>query len=426
MSKIKFNNFEFSDDGSEMKQIILNDGLLPGGDPTDSSNRMRIHDVIHSNDLSALFSHTVTEIMVEATEPILTITPLLDQVQAEGRGTHEWRMPAIGTFSVERVTEGESYPTRSINMGGAVVTAGLDKYGIALAFTAEAIEASRWDIVSLCVREAGRAFGRNREMRAVDHLRGLGDVVFDNLNPAASRRGPTTGRNRSMSGNGTLSAEDIFEAYHDLLARGYQPDLMIMSPQTYMMFIKDPILRAFAMQAGGGVVFGNYSGNAVNRFARPGGTQSTIGSGSKNGSLVKPLNGAAATSGDFNPSLTSAPVLPSYLPFPLRIVVSPFMHYDPATRLTDIVLADSSALGAFIMKSSLRQVNWSDPEVDIQKMRFDESWGLMMYEEGMGVSVLKNIKVDQNWYNFMTPQPTFNPTDLSDISLSVPPPGLLT
>ncbi len=47
--------------------------------------------------------------------------------------------------------------------------------------------------------------------------------------------------------------------------------------------------------------------------------------------------------------MTSAPVLPNYLGLPFRILVSPFVHFDPETRLTDILMFNSKNLGAIIV-----------------------------------------------------------------------------
>jgi hypothetical protein len=399
---------------SELAAVIANDGYHPQATGSDDP-RLTIRDAVMSNDLSALFPHAVTEIMVEATEPILTLTPLLDVINAEGAATHEWRMPAIGTFTIERVAEGQAYPQRRLQMGGSTVTCTIDKYGVALGFSPDAIEASRWDLLGMHLREAGRAFARKKETVVADHIRGLGEAVFDNLNPSLSRRGITTGRDIAMAPNGTLTVDDLFEAYHDLLHKGYMADLLIMHPATYMMFIKDPLLRAFVMQNGGGVVFQNYTGQARNGFPRPAGTQMTIASGSRNAGLGQFNTGAPSKNSDFNPALTSAPVLPSYLPFPLRIIVSPFMPYDTVNRLTDIIMCDSSSLGAVVVKHGLRQVNWSDPEHDLQYMRFDEAYAPLMYEEGMGSLVFRNVKCDQNWFPGMPGSADFDITSISVI-----------
>lgn len=47
--------------------------------------------------------------------------------------------------------------------------------------------------------------------------------------------------------------------------------------------------------------------------------------------------------------MTAGPVLPSYLGIPFRILVSPFVHFDPETRTTDIMMFNSRNLGALIV-----------------------------------------------------------------------------
>jgi hypothetical protein len=325
-------------------------------------------------------------------------------------------MPAVGTFRVERVGEGEAYPEKRLQFGGALNTATIDKWGVALAFTEEAVQYSRWDLVGMHVREAGRAFTRKKEESVANFLRQLGQPVFDNRNPTLSQKGTTTGRDINMEQNGTITLDDLFDMYAQVLHTGYTPDLLIMHPLSWLMFIKDPILRAFAFQNGGGVIFGSYSGSAANRFLRPDGTETTIARGSRNGGLGTPLNGGASmtTKGqDFSTAMNAAPQLPSMFPYPMRIVVSPFMWFDPARKLTDIVMADSSVLGAMVVAEDLTTDSWDDIKVDIKYMKFRERYGFMIYEEGMGVAVAKNIKVDTNYWTSEPAKGFFDPVGLT-------------
>jgi hypothetical protein len=39
--------------------------------------------------------------------------------------------------------------------------------------------------------------------------------------------------------------------------------------------------------------------------------------------------------------MTSAPQLPNYLGLPFRILVSPFVNFDPENRVTDIMMFNS-------------------------------------------------------------------------------------
>lgn len=47
--------------------------------------------------------------------------------------------------------------------------------------------------------------------------------------------------------------------------------------------------------------------------------------------------------------MTSAPQLPNYLGLPFRILVSPFVNFDPENRVTDIMMFNSRNLGALIV-----------------------------------------------------------------------------
>jgi hypothetical protein len=70
---------------------------------------------------------------------------------------------------------------------------------------------------------------------------------------------------------------------------------------------------------------------------------------------------------------TSAPILPNYLGLPFRIMVSPFVNYDPATRKTDIMMFNSSQLGAMVAKQGPQVMSWDDNRYGIQEMLWSAS-----------------------------------------------------
>ena len=43
--------------------------------------------------------------------------------------------------------------------------------------------------------------------------------------------------------------------YAQIVMQGYIPDTMLVHPMTWLMWVKDPVLREFAIQAGGGSFF---------------------------------------------------------------------------------------------------------------------------------------------------------------------------
>ena len=76
------------------------------------------------------------------------------------------------------------------------------------------------------------------------------------------------------------------------------------------------------------------------------------------------------TKGNYQ-QMTSAPVLPSYLGLPFKILVSPFVH--PETRTTDILMFNSRNLGALSVAEEPHVKSWEDGQYNIQKRTIEET-----------------------------------------------------
>ncbi len=93
------------------------------------------------------------------------------------------------------------------------------------------------------------------------------------------------------------------------------------------------------------------------------------------GEQADPNNGA------YN-HMTSAPILPNYLGIPFRLIVSPFVHFDPETRLTDILMFNSRNLGALIVAEEPHVKSWEDGQYNILNMSIEETYGFGMSRQG--------------------------------------------
>ena len=80
----------------------------------------------------------------------------------------------------------------------------------------------------------------------------------------------------------------------------------------------------------------------------------------------------------------------------LQIIVTPFMRYDSAKRLTDIILCDRNELGFYIVDEEPTTEEFDDPRVDIRKIKIRERYALAIANEGHGVAVMRNVKVIAN------------------------------
>jgi len=357
---------------------------------------VKFEDAMSTTNMAPLLPQTIVQIIKEAQEPLLVGPSLLDRITHKVGQTITF--PAIGALTAEDVAEGQAYPEVQLQIGGATVTANINKSGLAFKFTDEVIRYSQWDILGLTLRAAARGLARHKEVKIFNYIRSMGVITHDNVNPATSYFGTCSGRDLDGSPNGAAIMDDLFDAYAQVITQGFIPNTLLMHPLTWVMWIKDPVLRAFALASGGGSFFANYSGSANATAPWSNGPQGMLGMG--NGQMIVPagsINGDEASGVlDHPQTLTSSPNIPGYFPYPLRIIVSPFIPFDPGTRTTDIYLFDSSRLGALIVDEELMTEEWDDPSVDVRKIKLHERYGIGIYEEGQAIAVMRNVVVTPN------------------------------
>jgi hypothetical protein len=384
--------FEFKDE-KQYAYSWLNNGQLPTGEPGDL---ITVEDAIAVPNTSMWLPKVIQNIVKEAVEPMLIGTALLQRIEYHFGQTITF--PAVGALNAADIAEGMAYPERQLSMGGATVTAQIGKSGLAVKVTEEMIRYSQFDVINMHLRAAGRALARHKEKKVFNFIKSMGVVCFDNLTPTSSVFGVTTGRDLDGSANGSVLVDNLFDAYSQILLQGFTPNTLLMHPLTWAMFVKDPVMRLMMLNGAGGTWFATHSGSPSGRAPWDASNQSKLGmSGGQN---ITP--GGNAGSQDPTPlegypqTINSAPNLPGYFPFPFRIIVSPFVNFNPATRLTDIMLFDSNELGALIVDEDVTTEDWTDPSVDIRKIKLRERYGIGIFNEGMAIGVLRNVKVIPN------------------------------
>jgi len=153
-----------------------------------------------------------------------------------------------------------------------------------------------------------------------------------------------------------------------------------MSPLGWLIFARDPILRAFGF-ANGGPIFQPIQG-------QPGLAKSWYSGGLN----VGPTAGAQYTA-------TTYANVPNLFPSPLRIIVSPFLSYTASSgstpAKTDIIMADSNELGILVVDEDVTNEEWDDPNRDIRAIKFRERYGLGILNEGNAIAVAKNVDIER-------------------------------
>jgi hypothetical protein len=378
------------------KSISLEDWLSYGRRQLKNqiSDGVRFSDTISTPDITPWLPQVIERNVLEATEPYLILTSLFERMGYEPGQAIEF--PAVGAISAGDVAEGEAYPNVRLQESGATVTAKTGKSGVQFEITEEVISRSRFDLVGLHLRACSRALARHKEVKAANMITGLGTVAFDNVNPAQSMFGVTTGRSLNGTANGSMTLDNLFDAFAQVMMQGFTPDTLIMHPLTFVMFMKDEVLRAVTLAGGNQIWYGDYTGRAAMTQS---GSRTHVSGGQAVTSPLAPYGTSTNTVNEFNTALTSAPVLPARWAWPLRIVVSPFMHFDPATKMTNIILCDGAELGLYIEEHSVKVDSWDKLSIDSKVVKLKERYCFHILNEGLGVAVLKNVKIVPNEIN---------------------------
>jgi hypothetical protein len=186
--------------------------------------------------------------------------------------------------------------------------------------------------------------------------------------------------------------------YAQILNQGFVANTLLLHPLSWVMFVKDPTLRAFALANGGGTFFAGWNGSPAGQAPWQNGPQGKLGMGM--GQNIVP---GSAASGDvataltgYSQTISSSPQLPSYFNVPFRILVSPLVPFDPRRKLTNIFMFDASELGALIVSEEVTTEEWTDPARDIRKIKLRERYGIGIFNEGQAIAVAKNVHVVPN------------------------------
>ena len=355
------------------------------------SDGVTFRDAISTPDIAPWMPQVIQRNVLEAQEPLIVLTGLFEKMQYQAGQVIEF--PAIGALSAYDLAEGQEPPDVRMTESGATTTAKVGKAGVKFRLTEETLRHSDFDVFGMHLRACAKALVRHKEVKSANFINAMGTPIFDNLAPGTTSHGVTTGRSLSGAANGSMTLDDLFDAFAQVMMQGFVPDTLIMHPLTYVMFLKDKDLRAMALAGGNQIWFGGWNGSAANRG--PG--SSTHVSGGHQVLHGTPASGEAASNlSQFNQTNNSSLIMPSRWPWPLRIVVSPFIPYDPATKRTNVMVCDSNELGYYIEDYPVRTTQWDDPATDIRAVKLVEAYTFFIKNEGLGIGVMRNVKVIPN------------------------------
>jgi len=360
---------------------------------------LEFKDLIATPQAAIWMPKVIEEIAREPIEPMLIVPSLLDRVQYTPAA--RFTFPALGAMVAFDLAEGQTYPEQGLNVSPGSVTMNVGKTGIMFKITEEMKKYSQYDLINMHIRAGRRGLDRHKEKKGMDFISGMGVTLFDNVTPTESVYGTCTGRAITGAGNGSCRMEDLLKSYSHIMMQGYAPDTILLHPLAWSMWMIDPFLQTIAKNTGNGQWFQNHNMAKQGRpwdsanqsgMGRQGGTGQFTPSG--NAASETPSN--ASNANEIDQNLNSPAIVPSYFPYPLRVLVSPFVDYDADNNTCDIMIFDSSNLGALIVDEDVSIDQMEDWHTDIMKVKLKERYGFAVYEDGLAVGVMRNIPIKAN------------------------------
>lgn len=340
-----------------------------------------MQDAIETTSASILIPRVITRIVREAAEPILVGTSLMRRINFSAGETITFPAAGGGMWA-EDIPPGGEYPEQSMEFAG-YVTAKIGKSGLKVRITDEMVKYSMFDVMTMHLQAASRALARWKEQKIFTLINGEGRVAFDDTG-ATSRHGYTTGRAISGLFNYTITLDDLFIMYADLLNAGFIPNVLLMNPMGWLIFARDGTMRNFGFANNGNLW------QAAKGQPGQGPGYSTAG-----GVNMGPSVGQDPDA--MNPQASLMTPVPSIFPVPLSIVVSPFVYFNATTKATDIIMADRNELGILVVDEDPVTESWDDPRRDIRSTKIRERYGLALDNQGDAIIQAKNVRIAKNY-----------------------------
>lgn len=332
---------------SEFKRMA--EGENPEGD-------FRLREFLATPSAQVLIPRVVVGAMREAAEPLYVGTKMLQKIRLQSG--QSMIFPSIGIMRAYDVAEGQEIPEDTIDwQTHETPEIRVGKSGIRIRVSDEMIKDSQWDIVSMMIKQAGRAMARHKEQKAFYQFRKHGHTVFDNYLRSTTPEAGTTGLDKNGNYNDTFSAEDFLDLMIAMMSNEYTPTDVLLHPLSWTVFAKNELM-------------GNLQANPYGNY---------------------PVKGAPS-------SLKLGPdSIQGRLPFNFNVQLSPFIPFDKKARRFDVYAVDRNNIGVLLVKDDLTTEEWSEPARGLKNMKMIERYGIGILNQGKAIAVAKNISMDKSY-----------------------------
>lgn len=336
---------------SDLKLVEQFDAMMQGDS---SAENVNMREFLATPSAQILIPRVIVGTMRQAAEPLYIGTKMLEKIQL--RSGQSMIFPSIGVMRAADVAEGQEIPEDTIDWNThETPEIRVGKSGIRVRVTEEMISDSQWDIVSMMVREAGRAMARHKEQKAFYNFSRYGHTVFDNMD--ADPKAKTTGLDIHGQRNDTLSAEDFLDVIIAVMNNEFTPSDILLHPLSWSVFAKNELMGSLAKAPNDMYPHTNQPGNMAL------GPESIAGR----------------------------------LPFAFNVQLSPFIPFDKKAKRFDMYVVDKNNIGVELVKEALSTEQFDEPARDIRNIKIKERYGIGILNEGRAIAVAKNISMNKSY-----------------------------
>lgn len=358
------------------KQVEVLKTLLEHGYRHADAPRISITEALQSADASILFPRAIADTLMRGREPMMIgQTVLAKTIQVDNVRSFEF--PVVGALRAFDIGETQEYPEQSPAFTRQFIEIKVTKSGLAFSISEEIIKDSMWDVLGYMIEAAGYALMRHKEEKIFNEAVSKAHPVYDN-DVANDPNFWTHGMGADGKYNYTVHFDDLLDTLGALVAHEYIPTDVVMHPLAWVVLAKDPILRAQFLTGG---QIGQTVWNSVPSFDQ-----------SHN------------------------------LPWNISYVVTPFMpirlqsqvaaagdgvRYPAGSSLnpagvTDILVADRNNGILILQREPMQMDQFEDWRRDATMMKFRERYGVAALNQGRGMAVIRNARLDTNYAPVLT------------------------
>jgi len=313
-------------------------------------------DFLASPSAKVLIPRVIIGTMRQAADPVYLASKFYQKVRLQnGQAV---MFPSIGVMRAHDVAEGQEIPEETVDWQlhkNSLISVG--KSGVRIQYSDELKNDLEFDLISVLLKEAGRAMARLKEQKAFDEWLRHGWTVFDNKQRDNIPEAGTTGLDFEGNYNDTLSIDDLLDLIIAVYNNEYVPTDLVMHPLVWSAFAKNGLT----------------------------------------GALTAPYD--RETKRELpNASFKLGPEsIQGRLPFAFNVNLSPFAPIDVYDKTFDMFCVDRNNVGVLIVKDDLKTEEFRDPSRDLNNVKVIERYGFGTYNEGRAICSAKNISMAKSY-----------------------------